>query len=99
VVARAIVFDVMGTLFDLAPVRRRLSELGAPEGALEAWLGRMLHSAASLTLRGANARFARCGADAHRSARVGHGGRTRAAGLSAILSRSRRSTRACANNR
>jgi hypothetical protein len=26
---------------------RRLSELGAPEGALEAWFGRMLHSAAS----------------------------------------------------
>jgi 2-haloacid dehalogenase len=52
VVARAIVFDVMGTLIDLAPVRRRLSELGAPEGALEAWFGRMLHSAASLTLVG-----------------------------------------------
>jgi 2-haloacid dehalogenase len=52
VVARAVVFDVMGTLFDLAPVRRRLSELGAPEGALEAWFGRMLHSAASLTLVG-----------------------------------------------
>jgi 2-haloacid dehalogenase len=51
-VARAVVFDVMGTLFDLAPVRRRLSELGAPEGALEAWFGRMLHSAASLTLVG-----------------------------------------------
>jgi 2-haloacid dehalogenase len=30
----------------------RLSELGAPEGALEAWFGRMLHSAASLTLIG-----------------------------------------------
>lgn len=51
-VARAVVFDVMGTLFDLAPVRRRLSELGAPEEALEAWFGRMLHSAASLTLVG-----------------------------------------------
>ncbi|MBA2424535.1 MAG: haloacid dehalogenase type II [Actinobacteria bacterium] len=49
---RAVVFDVMGTLFDLAPVRRRLTELGAPEGALEAWFGRMLHSAASLTLVG-----------------------------------------------
>ena len=48
----AVVFDVMGTLFDLAPVRRRLGEIGAPEGALEAWFGRMLHSAASLTLVG-----------------------------------------------
>lgn len=49
---QAVVFDVMGTLFDLAPLRRRLSEVGAPEGALEAWFGRMLHSAASLTLVG-----------------------------------------------
>jgi len=32
----AVVFDVMGTLFDLAPVRRHLTELGAPDGALEA---------------------------------------------------------------
>ena len=49
---RAVVFDVMGTLFDLAPVRRRLAELGAPGGALEAWFGRMLHSSAALTLVG-----------------------------------------------
>src|ERR671918_2133572 len=49
---QVVVFDVMGTLFDLTPVRRKLSELGAPEGALEAWFGRMLHSAASLTLVG-----------------------------------------------
>lgn len=50
--SRAVIFDVMGTLFDLVLVRRRLAELGAPEGALEAWFGRMLHSAASLTLVG-----------------------------------------------
>lgn len=49
---QVVVFDVMGTLFDLAPVRRRLSEIGAPDGALEAWFGRMLHSAAALTLVG-----------------------------------------------
>jgi phosphoglycolate phosphatase-like HAD superfamily hydrolase len=49
-VGRAVVFDVMGTLFDLAPVRRRLTRLGAPEGALEAWFGRMLHTSAALTL-------------------------------------------------
>jgi len=47
---RAVVFDVMGTLFDLAPVRQRLTQLGAPAGALEAWFGRMLHSSAALTL-------------------------------------------------
>src|ERR687892_377802 len=47
---QVVVFDVMGTMFDLAPVRRRLIELDAPDGALEAWFGRMLHSAAALTL-------------------------------------------------
>jgi 2-haloacid dehalogenase len=49
-VGRAVVFDVMGTLFDLAPVRKRLTQLGAPGGALEAWFGRMLHTSAALTL-------------------------------------------------
>lgn len=48
----AAVFDVMGTLFDLAPLRRRLERAGAPAGALEAWFGRMLHAAATLTLVG-----------------------------------------------
>jgi 2-haloacid dehalogenase len=47
---RVVVFDVMGTLFDLAPVRQRLTRLGAPAGALQAWFGRMLNSAAALTL-------------------------------------------------
>jgi 2-haloacid dehalogenase len=48
----AVVFDVMGTLFDLSPLRQRLQKAGAPNGALEAWFGRMLHTAASLTLVG-----------------------------------------------
>jgi 2-haloacid dehalogenase len=52
VTPRFVVFDVMGTLFDLSPVRGRLKELGAPDAALEAWFGRLLHSAASLTLSG-----------------------------------------------
>jgi 2-haloacid dehalogenase len=43
----AVVFDVMGTLFDLAPLRERLGP-----GALEAWFERTLHSATSLTLAG-----------------------------------------------
>jgi 2-haloacid dehalogenase len=46
----AVVFDVMGTVFDLSPLRERLRKAGAPEGALEAWFGRMLHAAATLTL-------------------------------------------------
>jgi 2-haloacid dehalogenase len=43
----AVAFDAVGTLFDLAPVRARLGE-----SALEAWMERILHSAASLTLAG-----------------------------------------------
>jgi 2-haloacid dehalogenase len=42
-----IVFDAMGTLFDLAPLRDRL---GAH--ATEAWFERILHSAAVLTMLG-----------------------------------------------
>lgn len=44
------VFDVMGTLFDLESLRPRFIEVGAPGAALEAWFGRALHSATSLTL-------------------------------------------------
>jgi 2-haloacid dehalogenase len=51
-VTDAVVFDVMGTLFDLSPLRERLAKVGAPAGALEAWFGRMLHAAATLTLVG-----------------------------------------------
>ena len=64
---RAVVFDVMGTLFDLGSVRRRLRELGAPDGALEAWFGRMLHTAASLTLVGEFRPFREIGATTLRS--------------------------------
>jgi len=41
------VFDAMGTLFDLSPVRERI---GA--AATEAWFERILHSAATLTMLG-----------------------------------------------
>ena len=44
---RAVLFDVVGTLFSLGPVQKRLR---AP--ALEAWFERLLHSATSLTLTG-----------------------------------------------
>jgi 2-haloacid dehalogenase len=47
------VFDAMGTLFDLAPLRERL---GAH--ATEAWFERILHSAATLTILGEFAPFA-----------------------------------------
>src|SRR3954464_7279304 len=47
---RAVCVDVMGTLFDLSAPRRRLEDLGAPPPALEAWFGRLLHTAATVTL-------------------------------------------------
>lgn len=48
-----VVFDSMGTLFDLAPIRERLGV-----AATEAWFERILHSAASLTIVGEFVPFA-----------------------------------------
>jgi 2-haloacid dehalogenase len=42
-----VVFDALGTLFDLAPVRERLGP-----AATEAWFERILHSAAAVTILG-----------------------------------------------
>ena len=53
----AAVFDVMGTLFDLAPLRARFARAGAPELALDVWFARTLHGATSLTLAGEFAPF------------------------------------------
>lgn len=50
--ASAVVFDVMGTLFQLTPLRERLRMIGGSGPILEAWFGRLLHSATSLTLAG-----------------------------------------------
>jgi 2-haloacid dehalogenase len=49
---QAVAFDVMGTLFDLAPLGERLQRLGAPPVALQAWFSRLLHSSTALTLAG-----------------------------------------------
>ncbi len=54
----AVVFDAMGTLFQLSPLRDRLRALGAPDLALEAWFGRLLHSTATVTLAGEYRPFA-----------------------------------------
>jgi 2-haloacid dehalogenase len=51
-VSDAVVFDALGTLFQLRPLEERLEELGAPAGALDAWFERLLHSAAAVTLTG-----------------------------------------------
>lgn len=50
VVQTAVVFDAMGTLIDLEPLRARVEAAGAPAAALEAWFERILHSGAALTL-------------------------------------------------
>ena len=54
----AVVFDALGTLFQLRPLEERLEELGTPEGALDAWYERLLHSAAAVTLAGEFVPFA-----------------------------------------
>lgn len=50
---RAVLFDVLGTLFSLEPLQKKLRP-----AALEAWFERLLHSATSLTLAGGFEPFA-----------------------------------------
>lgn len=47
---RAVVFDVMGTLFSLERARESFVALGPPAPALEAWFQRILHQAATVTI-------------------------------------------------
>lgn len=48
--ARAVVFDVIGTLFSLERARASFIRLGAAAPALEAWFQRILHQAATVTI-------------------------------------------------
>ena len=64
---RAVVFDVMGTLFDLAPLRDALEALGAGPAALHAWFQRILHEAATVTLTGQYRPFKELAASALRT--------------------------------
>lgn len=52
-----VLFDVVGTLFDVARLEDVLAAHGAPVGMLEAWFERLLHTAAALTLAGEYAPF------------------------------------------
>jgi hypothetical protein len=45
------VWDAVGTLLDLQPVRERFAALGAPQG-LDVWFERIVHTGAALTLAG-----------------------------------------------
>lgn len=47
-----VVFDALGTLFDLEPMRQKLLEIGAPAPTLEAWFERLLHTSLALTTVG-----------------------------------------------
>jgi 2-haloacid dehalogenase len=49
---QVVIFDALGTLFDLEPVRASLVEVGAPAATLEAWLERILHTALTLATVG-----------------------------------------------
>jgi 2-haloacid dehalogenase len=73
----AVAFDALGTLFSLERPRQALVRLGAPPGALETWLGRALHGAATLTLVGDYAPFEEVAAAALRTtlAQLGLDGR------------------------
>lgn len=48
----AVVWDALGTLLSVEPVRRACARAGAPEGAFDAWFERILHTGAALTLLG-----------------------------------------------
>ncbi|GAC1403240.1 MAG: hypothetical protein NVSMB60_20600 [Mycobacterium sp.] len=47
-----IVFDVVGTLASLEPVRARLESIGQPAHVLDGWFARLLRDGMALTLTG-----------------------------------------------
>lgn len=47
-----VAFDVVGTLFSLEPVSRRLTEAGFAETALAEWFSRFLHASVALDVAG-----------------------------------------------
>jgi len=53
-----VVFDVIGTLFSLEPVRRRLTDMGAPPLALDVWFSDSLRDYFAASYSGAYAPFA-----------------------------------------
>lgn len=58
----AVLFDAMGTLFELSPLRERFGD-----AAVEAWFQRVVHSAATVTLTGAFRPFDELAASAFQS--------------------------------
>jgi 2-haloacid dehalogenase len=57
--SHTVVFDVIGTLFSLDPVRRRMTELGAPSLALDVWFSDSLRDYFAASYAGAYMPFAK----------------------------------------
>jgi 2-haloacid dehalogenase len=64
---QAVLFDVMGTLFDLSSLETRLTDIGAPPGTLTAWFQRTLHEASTVTVAGSYRPFKELAAAALRT--------------------------------
>ncbi|MCU1491384.1 MAG: haloacid dehalogenase, type [Acidimicrobiaceae bacterium] len=64
--AKVVVFDVNETLSDMAPMRDRFTEIGAPELMANVWFASLLRDGFALTAAGATERFATLGAGALR---------------------------------
>jgi 2-haloacid dehalogenase len=64
---RVVVFDVLETLLDLAPLAARFDEVGQPAGLLQPWFMRFQRDAMALTLAGDAAPFEAVGREALRT--------------------------------
>ena len=65
-----VVFDVNETLSDLAPMRQRFTEVGAPELAAQVWFTSVLRDGFALTAAGSAERFSTLAAGALRTVLV-----------------------------
>lgn len=68
---QVVVFDVNETLSDMAPLRTRFSDVGAPELTATVWFASLLRDAFALTAAGGTARFATLGSVGVRSVLTG----------------------------
>jgi hypothetical protein len=70
---RAVLFDVIETLFPLEPVRRKLVQSGLPESSLDTWFARMLRDAFALDAAGTYRGFREVAAGALEVTFAAHG--------------------------
>src|SRR5439155_1555409 len=55
---KAVVFDVIETLFDIQPLEKELEDVGLPAGSLKVWFARLLRDAFALEVAGEYKSFA-----------------------------------------